>query len=140
MLTCTNEFLGAFGRQLLLERALNLLFDLLFVGGPLLLDLGVSLLLLLLLALPLGSVLLAARSSLLRACLALVHVLRARSISGVLPTPLGPRLRLGTGLGGPSGRALLLGVLLLLVLRVLPVVVALLSLRLLSATRSLHRI
>ena len=73
MLTCTNEFLGAFGRQLLLERALNLLFDLLFVGGPLLCfgllglsGLGVSLLLLLL-ALPLGSLLLAARSSLLRA-------------------------------------------------------------------------
>ena len=68
MLTCTNEFLGAFGRQLLLERALNLLFDLLFVGGPLLCFglLGVSLLLLLL-ALPLGSLLLAARSSLLRA-------------------------------------------------------------------------
>ena len=139
MLTCTNEFLGAFGRQLLLERALNLLFDLLFVGGPLLLDLCIPLLLLLL-ALPLGAVLLAACSSLLRARLALVHVLRARSISGVLPTLLGPRLGLGTGLGGPSGRALLLGVLLLLVLRVLPVVVALLSLRLLSATRSLHRI
>ena len=66
MLTCTDEFLGAFGGQLLLRRALNLLFDLLFVGGPLLLDLGISLLLLLL-ALPLGSVLLAARSSLLRA-------------------------------------------------------------------------
>ena len=68
MLTCTDEFLGAFGGQLLLRRALNLLFDLLFVGGPLLCFglLGVSLLLLLL-ALPLGSVLLAARSSLLRA-------------------------------------------------------------------------
>jgi len=52
----------------LLRRALNLLFDLLFVGGPLLCFglLGVSLLLLLL-ALPLGSLLLAARSSLLRA-------------------------------------------------------------------------